>query len=137
MNAMNAVASDPLLESQGIPLIEGDVVRKLDSAKYISSFSKRVADCYAVVLWVGPTKLDMFHDQACVKFFEAQRTRQGGSGGVAFERPSASAGAFRLRGLTFKLTCTLRWADFGLGFRAQNWPAAKCPVERLVRPRPG
>ena len=36
--------------------------------------------------------------------------------------------------LTFKLTCTLGWADFGLGFRAQNWTAAKCQVERMVRP---
>ena len=39
MNAMNAVASGLLLESQGIPLIEGDVMRVLDPAKYISSFS--------------------------------------------------------------------------------------------------
>ena len=38
-------------------------------------------------------------------------------------------------GLTFELTGTLRWADFGLGSWAQNWTAAKCPVERVVRPR--
>ena len=28
----------------------------------------------------------------------------------------------------------MRWADFGLGFRARNWTAAECPVERVVRP---
>ena len=50
-----------MLESHGIPLIEGDVVRVLDPAKYISSFWKRVAGRDAVVLWVGPTKLNMFH----------------------------------------------------------------------------
>ena len=59
-----------MLESHGIPLVEGDVVRVLDPAKYISSFSKRVAGRDAVVLWVGPTKLNMFHGQACVKFLK-------------------------------------------------------------------
>ena len=38
------------------------------------------------------------------------------------------------RRITLKLTGTLRWAGFGLGFEAQTWPAAKCPVERRVRP---
>ena len=40
------------------------------------------------------------------------------------------------RRLTFQLTGTLRGADFGLGFQAQNWTAAKCPVERRVRRHP-
>ena len=70
MNAMKAVASGLLLESQGIPLIEGDVVRVLDPAKYIQSFSKRMEGRDAVVLWVGPTKLNIFHCQACVKFLK-------------------------------------------------------------------
>ena len=35
--------------------------------------------------------------------------------------------------LTFKLNGTLRWANFGLGFWDQNWTAAKCQVERMVR----
>ena len=43
---------------------------------------------------------------------------------------------YLVRRLTFQLTGTLRRADFGLGFRAQNWTAAKCPVERRVRRRP-
>ena len=42
---------------------------------------------------------------------------------------------WKRRRLTFQLTGTLRRAYFGLGFRAQNWTAAKCPVERVVRPR--
>ena len=42
---------------------------------------------------------------------------------------------WRRRRLTFELTGTLRWADFGLGSWAQNRTAAKCPVERVVRPR--
>ena len=70
MNAMNAVPSSLLLKSQGIPLIEGDVVRVLDPAKYISSFSKWVAGRDAVVLWIGPTRLNMFHCQACMKFLK-------------------------------------------------------------------
>ena len=37
--------------------------------------------------------------------------------------------------LTFELTGTLRWAEFGLEFIAQTWTAAKCPVERPVRRR--
>ena len=36
-------------------------------------------------------------------------------------------------GLTFELTCTLWRANFGLGFRDQNWTAAECQVERKVR----
>ena len=46
------------------------MVRVLDPTKYISSFSKRVAGRDAVVLWAGPTKLNMFHGQACVKFMK-------------------------------------------------------------------
>ena len=70
MNAMKAVASGLRLESQGIPLIEGDVVRVLEPAKYIRSPSKRVEGRDAVVLWVGPTKLNIFHCQACVKLLK-------------------------------------------------------------------
>ena len=67
---MNAVNSGLLLDSQGIPLIEGDVLRVLDPAKYIQSFSKRMESRDAVVLWVGPTKLNIVHCQACVKFLK-------------------------------------------------------------------
>ena len=35
--------------------------------------------------------------------------------------------------LTFKLNGTLLRANFGLGFRDQNWTAAKCPFQRPVR----
>ena len=83
------------------------MVRVLDLEKYISSFSKSVAGRDVVVLWVGPTKLKCVSWSGLREVLEAQRTRQGVSGGVAFERPSASAGAFRLRGLTSKLTGTL------------------------------
>ena len=44
------------------------MLRLLDPAKYILSFSKRVADRDAVVLCVGTTKLNMLHGQACVTF---------------------------------------------------------------------
>ena len=70
MIVMNAVNSGLLLDSQGIPLIEGDLLRVLDPAKYIQSFSKRMEGSDAVVLWVGPTKLNIFHCQACVKFLK-------------------------------------------------------------------
>ena len=53
------------------------------------------------------------------------------------EFASLARGRRQLCGLTFELTCTLRRADFGLGFRARNWTAAKCQVERGVRPRVG
>ena len=69
MNAMKAVARGLLLESQGIPLIEGDVVRVLEPAKYIRSPSKRVEGRDAVVLWVGSTKLKMFY-KLSVKFLK-------------------------------------------------------------------
>ena len=46
---------------------------------------------------------------------------------------SDSATKAHLRGLTFELTGILRLAGFGLGFLAQTWTAAKCPVERRVR----
>ena len=48
---------------------------------------------------------------------------------------SMPAKPWNRRRLTFELTGTLRRANFGLGFRAQNWTAAKCPVERRVRRR--
>ena len=41
--------------------------------------------------------------------------------------------ALRMCGLTFELTCTLWWANFGLEVIARNWTAAKCQVERVVR----
>ena len=104
MNAMTAVASGLLLESQGITLIEGYVVRMVDPTKYISSFSKSVAGRDTVVLWVGSTKLNMFHGQACVKFLKRNGRGKEFQKGPRLKKPSASAGAFRLRGLTLALS---------------------------------
>ena len=70
MNVYNVMACGVQIESQDISLIEGDVLRLFDPAKYILSFSNRVEDSDAFVLWVGPTELNMLHGQACVTFLQ-------------------------------------------------------------------
>jgi len=52
------------------PLTAGDIVRLKDPSAYIVSFAKKAANRDAEVLWVGPTALNMFHGQACVKFLK-------------------------------------------------------------------
>lgn len=52
------------------PLTAGDIVRLKNPDNYIVSFAKKAADRDAEVLWVGPTALNMFHGQACVKFLK-------------------------------------------------------------------